>query len=238
MKIPFKNARKAYKFVKEVKKKIMGNETNERSKHADTIIRSHTLFSMGAGFIPFFLGDVFAILALHLDMVRQLCRVYDIPFKEAQGKAVISALTTSTLSRMGARSLIKLIPGVGSIVGGIAVSIIAGASTYALGEVFKKHFEAGGTILDFDTDRVKKMYKEKFEKGKKVVEQWKEEEENKKAKGEPTTPMPDIDLKEKTSKGSDDEVIQKLKNLAELKDQGIISEEEFQAMKKKLIDSY
>lgn len=237
MKIPFKTARKAYKFASDVKKKVMSNnnESNERTKHADSVIRSHVLFSMGSGFIPFPLGDVLAILALHLDMVRQLCRVYDVPFRESQGKAVISALTTSTLSKMGARSLIKLIPGVGTIAGGIAVSIIAGASTYALGEVFKKHFEAGGTILDFDTDRVKKMYKDKFEKGKKVAEQWKKQED---AKKEQETASNETPTMQTPPTNSNDEVIEKLKNLANLKEQGIISDEEFQAMKKKLIDNF
>jgi hypothetical protein len=36
------------------------------------------------------------------------------------------------------------------------------------GEVFKKHFETGGTFLDFDAKRLRKIYNEKFEKGKQV----------------------------------------------------------------------
>lgn len=220
---------------------MSNKEKNERTKHADSVIRSHVLLSMGSGFIPFPMGDVLAILALHLDMVRQLCRVYDVPFRESQGKAVISALTTTTISRMGARSLVKLIPGVGTIAGGIAVSVIAGASTYALGEVFKKHFEAGGTILDFDTDRVKKMYKEKFEKGKKVAEQWKKQEDAKKeekSNATQSTPTQNTSTENTATPSANDEIIEKLKNLANLKEQGVISDEEFQAMKKKLIDNF
>ena len=59
------------------------------------------------------------------------------------------------------------------------MAVLSGASTYALGEVFKKHFETGGTFLDFDIDRLTKMYKEKFEKGKKVAEEIKKEQEEK-----------------------------------------------------------
>jgi hypothetical protein len=57
------------------------------------------------------------------------------------------------------------------------MALLAGASSYALGEVFKKHFSTGGTFLDFDPKRLKKLYNEKFEKGKKVAEQLKKEQE-------------------------------------------------------------
>jgi hypothetical protein len=112
-----------------------------------------------------------------------------------------------------------MIPGLGSIIGGITVSVFAGASTYALGEVFKKHFSSGGTILDFDPERLRKLYKEQFEKGKKVVEELKKEKPA--DGGNPSTAT---------------DVVSRLKALAELKDQGILTEEEFTAMKKKILE--
>ncbi|MDZ4746857.1 MAG: SHOCT domain-containing protein, partial [Saprospiraceae bacterium] len=92
------------------------------------------------------------------------------------------------------------------------------------GEVFKKHFETGGTFLDFDPKRLKKMYNEKFEKGKKVAEQIKRENERKREAAEQATDA-------RTSGNT----VDKLKELAELKRDGLITEEEFAAMKKKLI---
>ena len=115
-----------------LKDKFMNEVNKERSKHADSIIRNHILFSMGAGIIPFPVVDVFAVSAAQLDMIRQLCRVYDVDFAETQGKAIVSSLTTATLARVGAGSLAKLIPVVGSLVGGITNSALAGASTFAL----------------------------------------------------------------------------------------------------------
>jgi uncharacterized protein (DUF697 family) len=202
------------------------NIKSERNNHAETIIRNHVLWSMGASFmIPIPIADIFAVGALQLDMIRQLCRVYNVNFAETQGKAVVSALTSSTLAKAGARSLIKIIPGVGQLVGGVATSIFNGASTYALGEVFKKHFESGGTILDFDVERLRKFYHEKFEKGKKVAEQWKQE------KATPVPPTPE----EPAKADSADDVIAQLRALADMKNQGIITDEEFQQMKKRLI---
>jgi uncharacterized protein (DUF697 family) len=198
------------------------SQDSEQSKHADTIIRNHVIWSMGAGLIPVLIADIFAISALQLDMIRQLCKVYQINFAETQGKAIVTSLTSSTVARITAGSVVKMIPGLGSIIGGITVSVFAGASTYALGEVFKKHFSSGGTILDFDPERLRKLYKEQFEKGKKVVEDIKNRED--------TT----SNVKQNTTGNND--VVSRLRELAELKNQGIITEDEFTSMKKKILE--
>jgi uncharacterized protein (DUF697 family) len=232
---------------KKIKKSVMSNESKDRNNHADTIIRNHVIWSMGAGLIPVLIADIFAVSALQLDMIRQMCKVYDVDFKETQGKAIVTSLTSTTIARLGAGSVIKLIPGVGSMIGGATVSVFAGASTYALGEVFKSHFSSGGTILDFDPDRLRKYYKEKFEKGKKVAK-----EMNKQAR------KGDIEVDEKTphfskptsakdatpppvpveEEADSNDVLGKLKELGDLKASGVITEEEFEKMKKKLIEEF
>lgn len=200
------------------------SEQTERDKHADTIIRNHIIWSMGAGLIPVPIVDFFAVSGIQLDMIRQLCKLYDQDFKEAQGKAIITSLTGSGLARMGAKAMIKFIPGIGSVIGGVTMAVLSGASSYALGEVFKKHFETGGTFLDFDASRLKKMYNEKFEKGKQVAEQIKKEQEAKRKAA-------DQAMENKAS----GKVVDKLRELAELRKEGLITEEEYSAMKKKLI---
>ncbi|MEM1328262.1 MAG: DUF697 domain-containing protein [Bacteroidota bacterium] len=201
----------------------------ERRKHADTVVRNHVIFSMGAGFIPIPVADIFAVSASQLDMIRQLCKVYDIDFQETQGKAIVSALTSSTLARVGAGSLAKAIPFVGSLVGGVTNSVLAGASTYALGEVFKRHFETGGTILDFDVDRLKRVYQEKFEKGKEVVKEMEKDEQEGGFKNESSSSSDSGDI-------PSSQIATRLQELASLKKAGVITEEEFQKMKAKLID--
>ncbi|MCB0556224.1 MAG: DUF697 domain-containing protein [Phaeodactylibacter sp.] len=222
------------------------SDNSERTKHAETIIRNHVIWSMGAGMIPILVADVFAVSALQLDMIRQLCRVYDVNFSETQGKAIVTSLTSTTIARLTAGSIIKMLPGVGTIIGGVTVSVFAGASTYALGQVFKKHFESGGTILDFDPARLKKLYKEQFEKGKKVAEQLRKDDKARKeaeaaerktqeasekaARESVKTPPPQAN--------DEKDVIARLKEIAKLRDDGIISEGEFQEMKKKLIQDF
>jgi uncharacterized protein (DUF697 family) len=226
-----------------LKNSFMSEQDNERSKHAETIIRNHVLWSMGAGFIPVVIADVFAVSALQLDMIRQLARVYNIDFSETQGKAIVTSLTSATLARIAAGSVVKLIPVVGSLVGGISNSIFAGASTYALGEVFKRHFDTGGTFLDFDVSRLSKIYNEKFEKGKKVAEQWKKEETIRKKTTEESKEAPEevesAPVADKpAAQPNGQEILAKLKELADMRDSGILSEEEFATMKTKLIGMF
>lgn len=192
-------------------------EKSNRGESASSIIKNHMIWSMGAGFIPVPIADLFAVSAIQLDMIRQLCKVYDIDFKQTEGKAMITALTGSGLARLGARA-VKFIPGVGSILGGVTMAALSGASTYALGEVFKKHFETGGTFLDFDPERLRKYYSEKFEKGKEVAEELRKKQENIAKSADANTAM------------------EKLKELVEMKTAGLLTDEEFEAMKKKIIE--
>lgn len=236
--------------AKTIKEKIM-NDNSERSKHAETIIRNHVIWSMGAGLIPVLVADIFAVSALQLDMIRQLCRVYNVNFSETQGKAIVTSLTSSTIARLTAGSIVKLMPVIGSIIGGVTVSVFAGASTYALGQVFKKHFESGGTILDFDPARLKKLYKQQFEKGKKVAEQLRRDDKARKEAEEAERKAQEAAARaaKEAAEASEAEksqpqapegkdAIARLREIARLRDDGLISEEEFQEIKQKLIREF
>ncbi len=198
----------------------------ERSKNADIIIKNHMIWSMGAGLIPVPIADFFAVGAIQLDMIRQMCRLYDIDFKEKDGKAVVSALTGAGLSRLGANAAIKFIPGLGSVVGGVTMSVLSGASTYAIGEAFKKHFETGGTFLDLDTSRIKKMYDELFEKGKRIAS---------KLEKEKTETKNDSESESNHIFDETDDTIQRLREIGRLKAEGILSEAEFQELKANIL---
>lgn len=251
-----------FNILRSVKNTAANNKkmSKEQANHANTIIRNHVIWSMGAGLIPVLIADIFAISALQLDMIRQLCKVYDVDFKETQGKAIVTSLTTSTLARIGASSLAKMIPVVGSIIGGVTVSVFAGASTYALGEVFKKHFESGGTILDFDPDRLRKYYKEKFEKGKSIAKEYKQEYDATDSAEAPVEEKPTTTVEVETNAATEQvveqvtqneqtvvseapaespkDIISRIKELSELKDAGALTQEEFEQMKRKLIEEF
>lgn len=187
------------------------------------IIKNHVVWSMGAGLIPVPFADLLAVTGIQLDMIRQLCHLHNIDFKDTRGKAIVSALSGSSMARLGAGA-VKFIPGIGSVVGGLTMSVLSGATTYALGQVFRTHFETGGTLLDFDIERLRRKYDEWFEKGKEYARRVKEEQEAK----QPDTETP---VTKKTSVG----FVEELKSLSDLKEKGDITEKEFEKLKKKLI---
>jgi len=213
----------------------MGDKkVSDSSESANSIIKNHMIWSMGAGFIPVPIADFFAVSAIQLDMIRQLCKLYDIDFKETEGKALITSLTGAGIARLGARA-IKFIPGVGSVLGGVTLAVLSGGSTYALGEVFKKHFETGGTFLDFDPSRLKKYYDEKFEKGKEMARDIKKQETKKQEPTATKATKADALVEEVQPKVKDP--VAQLQGLAQMKANGDITPEEFEILKKKVLES-
>lgn len=199
------------------------NEEQILSKQADTIIRNSVVFASGAGLIPIPIADLMAVTAVQLEMIRRLCKLYNVPFKETEGKAAVMALTSSGIARLGGRMIAKMIPVVGTIVGGVAVSALSGASTYAVGEVFKRHFNTGGTFLDVDFSSFKNFYNEKFEKGKAYAEKIKNEQE---AEEKAAT----ANKSEKT-----EDYLDSLQRLFEMKASGAISEEDYEKLKSEVM---
>lgn len=137
---------------------------------AEAIIRRHLPYALGAGLIPLPLIDVAAITGVQIKLIAELSSLYGVPFAANQAKAVIAALLGGAGSLSLATgllgSLAKLIPGAGYVLGAGAVPLTAGALTYAVGHVFRAHFESGGTLLTFDAAAAKALFLEKIEEGR------------------------------------------------------------------------
>jgi len=200
-----------------------------KNNSAELVIKNHMIWSMGAGFIPIPLLDFAAISYIQLDMIRQLAKIHEVDFKESEGKAIITSLTSAGLAKAGAARAVKFIPIIGSYLGGVATAVLSGASTYAIGEAFKRHFDKGGTFLDIDLNSLKKMYMDKFEKGKEIAEDFSKEQKEKEHIIE------EVEKKQENLKITD-EIINKLKELGDLKEKGVITEEEFTKMKANLLE--
>ena len=202
---------------------------SNKREQADAIIKKHVLFSIGGGLIPIPLVDMAAVTALQVSMLEQLADLYGIGYNRSIAKSFIAALTGSTVAKLGA-SLIKAIPGIGTIIGGVAMSATSGASTYALGQVAISQFEASGSLEDIDVEDAKVAYEEAFEQGKEVVEEMEKEKKAKEAKEKAAA----AEAPETTETTED--VLDTLEKLGALKEKGILSEEEFEEQKRKLLE--
>lgn len=142
----------------------------ERQSKADAITKRRTIYAAGAGLIPFPVLDLATLLGIQVVMIRDLAEVYEMEesFNENKAKHLIHSLVGS-LGVSGVLSGVKAIPVVGSIVGMIGSPLNGAAATYALGKVFTKHFDHGGTLLDFDPAASRDYFEKEFEEGKSVA---------------------------------------------------------------------
>jgi uncharacterized protein (DUF697 family) len=161
--------------VEEVEKDGKEEAPKDETKalKAQGIVKNYLIGSAAAGFIPLPIADMTVIALIQLKMLHSLANLYEVPFKKELGKSLVASLTggvaAAGIGRGTLTSLIKAVPIVGPAVGAAALPAVAGASSYAVGQVFIQHFESGGTFLDFDPEKVKGYFAEQFEKGKLVV---------------------------------------------------------------------
>jgi uncharacterized protein (DUF697 family) len=144
--------------------------TEDKRTEASKIVRNHMLGSVAAGILPIPLLDIGILGGIQLRMVRKLASLYDVDFSEQRANAIIGSIAGISLAMTGV-SFMKMIPGIGQALMGVSALTLPPASTYAIGQVFIKHFESGGTFLTFDAERAKKDYQEELENGKRVAQQ-------------------------------------------------------------------
>jgi uncharacterized protein (DUF697 family) len=120
---------------------------------AEKLVERFSWWSGAAGLIPVPLVDLATVGGVQIQMLRRLSRIYGVPFSENRGKALIAALAGSMVpasSGLGAASMVKGVPVVGTAVSVIAMPALSAGATYAIGMAFIEHFASGGTLLDFN----------------------------------------------------------------------------------------
>lgn len=150
-------------------------DPQERQASAQAIVQRNVLWALGAGVLPTPLLDVAAVTGVQLKQIKQLSDVYGLPFSSNIAKKIIYSLLGSVgvvgVGTLLGASFAKLIPAIGTTLGMVSVPVLTGAFTHATGQVLILHFEAGGTLLDFDAAAMRSYFKQEFEKAKETVAQ-------------------------------------------------------------------
>jgi len=144
----------------------------QQKDEAKKIIKRSTLYAAGLGFIPIPLLDAVSITGIQIWMIRDIAKVYSVPFKRHVAKSFIGSL----VGNVGAMSIVKFVPGVGSLLGGTTVSVGAATATYALGQVFMEHFSQGGTLLDFDPIKSRAYFQKLYQEHESTVQDFQKED--------------------------------------------------------------
>ena len=149
----------------------MSEDNQDRSAQAAKLVRNHMFASVASGILPIPILDVGILAAIQLRMLKKLADLYEVDFSEQRANAIIGSLAGMGVAATVGGVLLSLLPSFAKAVVGIGTLTLPPASTYALGQVFIKHFDTGGTFMTFDEERAKEDYKEKLVEGKKEVEQ-------------------------------------------------------------------
>lgn len=147
-------------------------DARNADRRAREITRNCAWGAAGIGLVPLPLVDMMAIGGLQVWLVRELSKTYGVPFSGERARAVVSALIGVAAPAMltrGVASLIKVVPVVGQALTIAVAPGLAAASTLALGRVFSAHFKTGGTLLDFDAEKMAAFYTEELNKAKEEV---------------------------------------------------------------------
>lgn len=167
-----KGHRMAQKTTTEAETKAEAPETQEltpaaRLEMATKLVERFALWGGVGGLIPVPIVDVAAVAGIQLQMLRRLSQIYNVPFSENSGKALIAALAGTMIpatSGIGAASMLKSVPVLGTIASGFVMPALAAGATFAIGKAFIQHFESGGTLLDFNPPDYREFIKAQKEK--------------------------------------------------------------------------
>lgn len=121
-----------------------------------------------SGFIPVPFVDTATLSGIQVKMIYDLCKVFDVPFSRKWATAIVGAVAggslTTIVSNNAAPYLLRMVPVAGTTLAFLSQPAMAYASTYAFGMLFVRHLEKGGTLGDFDFEKVKGSYQQAVSK--------------------------------------------------------------------------
>lgn len=153
-------------------KNDLENSVNiSKAEKAGIILNEYTVASMTIGLIPVPLADFAALSGLQFKMIHSFSELYEQKFSENRSRTLITSLLSGALPYTFLRmaSLVKLVPGVGSVVGTSSMVTIGGASTYALGKVLTQHFESGKSLEELSPKAVKRTFSKEMQASRKFI---------------------------------------------------------------------
>lgn len=112
----------------------------ELEKKCHVAIHTATAAATAAGALPIPMSDAVPITAAQIAMIVALGRAFGITLSESAAKSLVSVGLTQQAGRAVASNLLKMVPGVGTVVGGIIGASTAAALTELLGWIIADDF--------------------------------------------------------------------------------------------------
>lgn len=136
------------------------------------VIKNHVIAAMAVGLVPIPGVDMAAMIGVQVRMVHQISGIYGVTLRDNAARATVLSLIGGVLPAAlgtGLVSGLKIIPGFGSLAGAAGSSLLGGALTYAVGNVFHEHLESQGGLIDFNSARARAAMRREFDNGMEFV---------------------------------------------------------------------
>lgn len=150
-----------------------------KKKHSQAAVVTAVAAAFGEGFAPIPFSDAAVLIPTQVAMIASITTIFGMEVN----KSVLTGFVSSTLGTAGATvlgktivsNLIKLIPGVGTVVGGLISGSTASLLTTALGEayiilmemIYKGELKAEDLYSDDGKDTISKIFKNELKKDRK-----------------------------------------------------------------------
>ena len=109
-------------------------------RKANAIVATAAAAAAATGAIPIPFTDAAVLVPKQIGMIASITAVFGIPIEKATLTALLSAtigtVGTTVMGKTVVSGLLKMIPGVGSVAGGVISASVAAALTAALGEAY------------------------------------------------------------------------------------------------------
>lgn len=117
-----------------------GVSIDAKAEAARKYIKGYILSSFGTGFAPLPLSDAPLLIANEIAMCTHMTAIFGIALDEKLIASIVTALVGVSAATIGGKTavsgIMKLIPGPGTILGGIVSGMTAATLTAALGQVY------------------------------------------------------------------------------------------------------
>jgi uncharacterized protein (DUF697 family) len=144
------------------------DDAHEAALDSEDVIKNHVIAAMAVGLVPIPGVDMAGMVGVQVSMVHQICGIYGVTLRENAARAAVLSLVGGVLPATlatGFVSALKIIPGLGSLSGAAGASLLGGAMTYAVGQVFHQHLEKHGSLIDFNTTKARAAMRREFDNG-------------------------------------------------------------------------
>ncbi len=166
---------KTYEVLPEAVKKSFNNaqkvDIEKKVKEARVWSTGYIASSFGAGFTPIPFSDAAVLVPIQVGMLAHITAIFGISIDKALLSGIVGSIGGSGgaafLGRYIVSNLLKLIPGVGTLAGGLisggTASILTTALAISYIEVMGKVAEAEYQGKSYDNEQIAKMMKEMYE---------------------------------------------------------------------------